>query len=842
MNGFGSGTAPGGRLVEAVTGPAAQPAVSRPGGAQDRRAARQRSHGRPEVFVAATIAPVAPAGIGAYVIATGLILATTAAVLAGGWIGGAQATLLVAVVAVLEAVLLGRSGIGRLAALGLAIPLCAAVVVPTTIGLLPASVSQLGFQHTVGEYLVQAVGGLLATGPDYFIQWAFMVGLSTIIWACGYWLGWVAFRERRGVLAVLPAVVVLAVNVLNAPSITLRAGPGSSIGLAETLALLAALLVIGLAELSSLASQWRGRRVPALQGLRGRYITSLAVASIVVVAAGLLIPPLTSTDISGSLFHGSGRGLGGSTAGEAATIGFNPVVQPGGDLVNRPIPVLTYYTAQGEETYLQVVDDTVFNAGDWIPNYDTAIGQTIPAGPIARDPAALGASRSTATVHIDFSNSAGAATAQIVGSLGLFPGDPTSISLAGTVIGDVAPTPGTPSPTEPPPSGYKCAGDSCSSGSVTNPTFLDVDQVSIRSGTIDSLETSGSVSTATVAELENAGTDYPSWVLSDADPILGKGASTQEMSQANAISTLAEQWTAGTTNPYDAATAIETHLRSGEFAYSLDPPRTPSGDWPIVYFLDSSRTGYCQYYASAMGAMLRSLGIPTMLVSGYGPGTATGRYVSARKPIFQVSSTDAHVWVEVYFPGYGWIPFEPTPQSTFGGYLPLARGGPTPTPSAAALPTATPKASRPTPPPVTGSTAPTSAGGPPPRWLLGFPAALVLVAVLALAALRWWRRPRSLAGVWRRLALAGRMTGIRHDEAETRSAFAGRLSSALGGSGPPLLGTELGTVAAVSGKGEFSPTGLGDPDHRLWRDTWASLAPALIRLLRRRLLRRRAAV
>jgi hypothetical protein len=634
--------------------------------------------------------------------------------------------------------------------------------------------------------------------------------------------------------------VVLAVNVLNAPSITLRAGPGSSIGLAETLALLAALLVVGLAELSSLASQWRGRRVPGLQGLRGRYITSLAVASIVVVAAGLLIPPLTSIDISGSLFHGSGRGRGGSTAGEAATIGFNPVVQPGGDLVNRPIPVLTYYTAQGEGTYLQVVDDTVFNAGDWIPNYDTTIGQTIPAGPIARDPAALGSSRSTATVHIDFSNSAGAATAQIVGSLGLFPGDPTSISLAGTVIGDVAPTPGTPAPTEPPPSGYKCAGDTCSSGSVTNPTFLDVDQVSIRSGTIDSLETSGSVSTATVAELENAGTDYPSWVLSDADPILGKGASTQEMSQANAISTLAEQWTAGTTNPYDAATAIETHLRSGEFAYSLDPPRTPSGDWPIVYFLDSSRTGYCQYYASAMGAMLRSLGIPTMLVSGYGPGTATGRYVSARKPIFQVSSTDAHVWVEVYFPGYGWIPFEPTPQSIFGGYLPLARGGPTPIPSAAALPTATPKASRPTPPPVTGSTAPTSAGGPPPRWLLGFPAALVLVAVLALAALRWWRRPRSLAGVWRRLALAGRMTGIRHDEAETRSAFAGRLSSALGGSGPPLLGTELGTVAAVSGKGEFSPTGLGDPDHRLWRDTWASLAPALIRLLRRRLLRRRA--
>src|ERR1039458_6857561 len=266
MKSFGSGTAPGGRLIEAVAGPAAQPAGARSDLVRGRRGARDGGHGRPEVVVAATTGPVALAGIGAYVIAIGLILATTAAVLAGGWIGSAQATLLVAIVAVLEAVLLGRSGIGRLAALGLAIPLCAAVVVPTTIGLLPASVSHLGFQHTVGEYIVQAFGGLLATGPDYFIQWAFMVGLSTIIWACGYWLGWVAFRERRGVLAVLPAVVVLAVNVLNAPSITIRAGPGSSIGLAETLALLAALLVIGLAELSSLAFQWRGRRGPGRRG------------------------------------------------------------------------------------------------------------------------------------------------------------------------------------------------------------------------------------------------------------------------------------------------------------------------------------------------------------------------------------------------------------------------------------------------------------------------------------------------------------------------------------------------------------------------------------------------
>jgi len=121
MKSFAPGAAPGGHLVEAVAGPVAHrpvrgPAVLRMGGREG------SAPGRREVFVAAATAPVAPAGIGAYVIAIGLMLATTAAVLAGGWIGGAQATLLVAVVAVLEAVLLGRSGIGRLAALGLRDP------------------------------------------------------------------------------------------------------------------------------------------------------------------------------------------------------------------------------------------------------------------------------------------------------------------------------------------------------------------------------------------------------------------------------------------------------------------------------------------------------------------------------------------------------------------------------------------------------------------------------------------------------------------------------------------------------------------------------------------------
>jgi transglutaminase-like putative cysteine protease len=811
--------------------------------------------------------PIESAGIGSYVIAMGLITATTAAVLAGGWIGGAQAALLVAVVAVLEAILLGRSGIGRLAAGALAIPLGAAVVVPTTIGLLPASVSHLGVQHTVGEYILQAFAGLLSSGPGYYVQWAFMVGLSTTVWACGYWLGWVAFRERRGVLAVLPALVVLAVNVLNAPSVTIHAGPGSSIGLAETLALVAALLVIGLAELSSLASRWRGRRVPTLEGLRGRFTTSLSVAVVGVVAAGLLIPPLTSTDISSDLFNG-GRGSGSGLGGRGvATVGFSSVVAPGASLVNDPSPVLTYYTEQGQSAYLMAVNDAIFIDGSWIPAFQSGqvpaeVAQPVKAGPLPRDPSALGGSRATVAAHITYAVSVAAATSASGASLALFPGDASSISHTGTAIGEVTANPAaptttstsTPGPTLTAPSassspylrssassGYYCVGDTCPPGSATT-AFRTVDELYLGSGNITSLATAGSISSATVSQLEAAGTAYPAWVLSDAAPLVDVGEGIAATNQAKAIATLAQQWTQGITDPYDQAAAIESHLRSSAFTYTLTPPKTPAGEWPIVYFLDTSHQGYCQYFASAMGAMLRSLKIPTELVTGYGPGTATGHFTAAHQPIFQVTSTDAHAWVQAYFPGYGWVTFEPTPASLYGDYVGFPRGGPTATPIAAATPSASAPASRPTPTPLGTSTSTTSAGGPPRAWLLALPATLVLLAILGLAALRWWRRPRSLAGVWRRLALAARMTGVQPDAAETRSAFARRLSRALGGSGPPLLGTELGTVAAVSGKAEFSPVGLADPDHRLWRDTWASLAPALTRLLRRRLLRRRAAV
>jgi len=120
------------------------------------------------------------------------------------------------------------------------------------------------------------------------------------------------------------------------------------------------------------------------------------------------------------------------------------------------------------------------------------------------------------------------------------------------------------------------------------------------------------------------------------------------------IADLARQLTSTATNNYDRATAIQNYLR-GNFRYTLDPPAIDPKD-PMVSFLFKSKSGYCEYFAAAMAVMLRTLNIPSRLVNGF----QTGSFNRIGKD-FVVRARDAHSWVEVYFPRYGWITFDPTP-------------------------------------------------------------------------------------------------------------------------------------------------------------------------------------
>jgi protein-glutamine gamma-glutamyltransferase len=120
------------------------------------------------------------------------------------------------------------------------------------------------------------------------------------------------------------------------------------------------------------------------------------------------------------------------------------------------------------------------------------------------------------------------------------------------------------------------------------------------------------------------------------------------------IPDLAAQITARQSTPYDKARTMEGYLRA-HYGYTLDLAGTPQPD-PLAYFLFTRRAGHCEYFAAAMTVMLRSVGIPARYINGF----QTGEYNSVGGD-FVVRASDAHSWVEVYFPNYGWITFDPTP-------------------------------------------------------------------------------------------------------------------------------------------------------------------------------------
>jgi transglutaminase-like putative cysteine protease len=127
---------------------------------------------------------------------------------------------------------------------------------------------------------------------------------------------------------------------------------------------------------------------------------------------------------------------------------------------------------------------------------------------------------------------------------------------------------------------------------------------------------------------------------------------------------LALQLTAGAENSYDAVKAIETHLQD-EYVYAETVPTRPI---PLNGFLFEDERGYCQQFSGAMALMLRMVGVPARVAAGFSPGSYNR---DTRE--FRVRDLDAHSWVEVYFAGIGWVPFDPTPtiapaESQFTGF------------------------------------------------------------------------------------------------------------------------------------------------------------------------------
>jgi hypothetical protein len=214
---------------------------------------------------------------------------------------------------------------------------------------------------------------------------------------------------------------------------------------------------------------------------------------------------------------------------------------------------------------------------------------------------------------------------------------------------------------------------------------------------------------------------------------------------------LARQLAGTARTPYAFIGAVKSYLAHG-YTYSETPP--PS-QYPLESFLFSSRTGYCQQFAGAMALLLRMGGVPARVAAGFTRGaydSATNRWI--------VSDTDAHAWVEAWFPHYGWVALDPTPAAdpALGGHVRAASVA-----GAGASAAAAPSARR----PDTGSAASAataarhpassgSGGGISALVLVVIVVALVLLGMVALATRPLPRGEAMVAELERALARTGR--------------------------------------------------------------------------------------
>ena len=190
------------------------------------------------------------------------------------------------------------------------------------------------------------------------------------------------------------------------------------------------------------------------------------------------------------------------------------------------------------------------------------------------------------------------------------------------------------------------------------PPDLVAVQSNLRMGTDTRYAAQTSISIATEIELRRAWTDYPRWVT---DQYLQLPDTLPDR-----VRQLAEDITGEVETPYDKALLIMNYLRGYEHTHTIErPPYNSDG---VDYFLFEQRKGYSDYFASAMTVLMRAAGVPAKMVAGYATGTWDSHLEG-----YVVREKDTHAWTEVFFPDYGWIPFEPTPSQAS-----LERGIPSP--------------------------------------------------------------------------------------------------------------------------------------------------------------------
>ena len=654
-----------------------------------------------------------------------------------------------------------------------------------------------------------------------------VIGLQVMLVTTGLWISWWIFYRRNGLVALLPTGTILAVEIINDTS------PGLVV--LTLIWLAAAASVLLRLNFVSLKESWRTRRLPHAADTGWTFGEVGIEATIAILAvAFLVIPPLSSTDISYLLIPGVVRadsfhpfGFGnGSQPGTVGSVGYSEVVRPGSQLKAKSQTVMV--VSGDSPTYYPYWRGIALGGWDGIRWYElpsteavpvrqqpvVAAGATIPRDDLPADPQRTQILHNTFRVSVPMDQTV--STAFSAGELISVRNQATAIR--GIMTSVPAPLPGSN------PALVNVAGDPSGIAS-----FDTIDHIHFirRLQPPYSYTVTEAIPNVDVADLQRAGTDYPAWVQPYTTLYYGDATAAGYSTARDAeIAKLAQSIVdaAGAKTPYARAKAIESwFLVKGRFSYTLAPPTAPVGVRPLDDFLFRTKKGFCQDFSTAMNVMLRTLGIPSRQISGYSVGV-----LDDKTRQWTVNSLDAHSWVEVYFPGYGWLPFEATPDGTNSPInWPATRNALT----TSAAPTAA-ASSRPRPNPLEAPNQPDSAAANTPfpdlvrPLLIAGGVLLVLVLLAALLALRWLVAVRDVPRIWRRLLFLGNRLRVPRHPGDTPEEFGGRLA----GSVPPL-DAEIRQLARLYTRASFRRGGLSHDELAEARRTWTRVRgsyPALV--------------
>ena len=339
------------------------------------------------------------------------------------------------------------------------------------------------------------------------------------------------------------------------------------------------------------------RRALADGPLRTRRLPAVVLGFLAVLAA-LIVSPLLP-------LSASGLNVGGGSATLSATLNL-------GQDLRRPSPVtaLTLITQDGTPPYLRIATLTRFDGSAWQPDRPATVPLPQGFGDVAA-PEGVAVHKTKTTVR----------TAGISGSWLPVPYQATAVRGEN--------------------GSWNAAADNrtviAANADAAEQNYT-IDTATLEP-TLDQIRASTSSGSDAAEDLRALPADMPAIIADSAREVVG-GASTD----------------------YDKLVALQTWFRAG-FRYSLQTPVDDGFDGTnvdaVARFL-TVREGYCVHFAGAFALMARSLGMPTRIVVGYLPGTATDRRSDDGKVVYEVSTDQLHSWPEVYFSGIGWVPFEPT--------------------------------------------------------------------------------------------------------------------------------------------------------------------------------------